>query len=81
MPLGTQQNAIAIHYLLSEETLAHERRYIQLHDRNLIIVYKYKDMDVFIYQMYIDKKGNRKPLADITRKKLTEESMKAFSPS
>ena len=36
---------------------------------------------MYLYQMYIDKKDNRKPPADITRKKLTEESMKAFSPS
>ena len=52
LPLGTQQNAIAVHYLLSEETLAHERRYIQLHDHNLIIVYKYKDVDVFTSDVY-----------------------------
>ena len=39
-------------YLLSEENLAHERRYIQLHDHNLIIVYKYKDVDVFISDVY-----------------------------
>ena len=52
LPLGTQQNAIEVLYLLNEETLAHERRYIQLHDHNLIIVYKYKDVDVFISDVY-----------------------------
>ena len=52
LPLGTQQNAIEVLYLLSEETLAHERRYIQLHDHNLIVVYKYKDVDVFISDVY-----------------------------
>ena len=52
LPLGTQQNAIEVLYLLSEEILANERRYIQLHDHNLVIVYKYKDGGVFISDVY-----------------------------